>query len=196
MTTTRKLRELFKKQTGINWLNSQGEPDIDYVEWLEHRIGGHLILEEKQLSNCCKASLRLGNSPYEGKTNYYVCTKCNNACDVYSKGKEQKENVDEILINEINKIKVATPSEINLNHIPLNSDLSIAIIGNVCRIYASSQRSVIGREIEFAEWILNGDPAEGAHGAWVLLNRNFTKDFYTTSELYHLFLAQTVKPQE
>jgi hypothetical protein len=28
----------FEKETGIKWSNSQGEPDIDYVEWLEQRL--------------------------------------------------------------------------------------------------------------------------------------------------------------
>lgn len=30
-----KLKEKFFEETGINWENSQGEPDIDYVKWLE-----------------------------------------------------------------------------------------------------------------------------------------------------------------
>ncbi len=30
-----KLREQFEKETGTPWTNKQGEPDIDYVEWLE-----------------------------------------------------------------------------------------------------------------------------------------------------------------
>lgn len=32
------LRDSFKKRSGINWHNSQGEPDIDYVEFLEGRL--------------------------------------------------------------------------------------------------------------------------------------------------------------
>lgn len=35
------LRGQFKAETGISWINSQGEPDIDYVEWLEKRILQH-----------------------------------------------------------------------------------------------------------------------------------------------------------
>lgn len=32
------LKELYKKETGENWENSQGEPDIDYVAWLSYKI--------------------------------------------------------------------------------------------------------------------------------------------------------------
>ena len=32
------LRKQFKKEKGENWMNSQQEPDIDYVYWLEERI--------------------------------------------------------------------------------------------------------------------------------------------------------------
>jgi len=32
------LRKDFEKETGLNWINSQEEPDIDYVEWLENKI--------------------------------------------------------------------------------------------------------------------------------------------------------------
>jgi hypothetical protein len=32
------LREKFRKETGDNWENSQGEPDIDYVLWLESKL--------------------------------------------------------------------------------------------------------------------------------------------------------------
>jgi hypothetical protein len=33
-----KLKEQFEKQTGTHWENSQGEPDIDYVLWLENQL--------------------------------------------------------------------------------------------------------------------------------------------------------------
>lgn len=33
-----KLRDQFKGEEGINWMNSQDEPDIDYVEWLEGNL--------------------------------------------------------------------------------------------------------------------------------------------------------------
>jgi hypothetical protein len=32
------LREQFFKETGYTWENSQGEPDIDYVYWLENKV--------------------------------------------------------------------------------------------------------------------------------------------------------------
>lgn len=32
------LRERFKNETGIESTNSQGEPDVDYVDWLELKI--------------------------------------------------------------------------------------------------------------------------------------------------------------
>ena len=34
----KKLRETFKKQFGIEWTNEQGEPDLDYVMWLEANL--------------------------------------------------------------------------------------------------------------------------------------------------------------
>ena len=36
--TKKELRLLFEKETGTHWENSQCEPDIDYVEWLEKKI--------------------------------------------------------------------------------------------------------------------------------------------------------------
>jgi hypothetical protein len=32
------LRYQFFKETGYTWENSQGEPDIDYVYWLENKV--------------------------------------------------------------------------------------------------------------------------------------------------------------
>ena len=43
------LRNEFKALSGDNWINSQGEPDIDYVSWLEkkliknHGVSHHVI---------------------------------------------------------------------------------------------------------------------------------------------------------
>lgn len=34
----KKLQDEFKEQSGENWINSQDEPDIDYVHFLEMRI--------------------------------------------------------------------------------------------------------------------------------------------------------------
>ena len=33
-----KLRQQFKSETGEDWINPQGEPDLDYVMWLEGRL--------------------------------------------------------------------------------------------------------------------------------------------------------------
>lgn len=32
------LREQFKTETGENYINSQGEPDIEYMAWMEERL--------------------------------------------------------------------------------------------------------------------------------------------------------------
>jgi hypothetical protein len=34
----RELRKQFEDETGDHWTNSQGEPDIDYVSWLEQKL--------------------------------------------------------------------------------------------------------------------------------------------------------------
>ena len=34
----KELRTMFEKETGTHWENSQCEPDIEYVEWLESKI--------------------------------------------------------------------------------------------------------------------------------------------------------------
>lgn len=36
--TRDELRDNFHNEQGIKWENSQGEPDIDYVEWLEDKV--------------------------------------------------------------------------------------------------------------------------------------------------------------
>jgi hypothetical protein len=35
-----KLRDNFEKEMGEHWLNSQGEPELDYVLWLEKLVIG------------------------------------------------------------------------------------------------------------------------------------------------------------
>ena len=32
------LKKEFEEETGISWQNKQGEPDIDYVQWIENKI--------------------------------------------------------------------------------------------------------------------------------------------------------------
>ena len=50
----------------------------------------------KELSNCCKTEVKIGGDDKEG-THYYICTKCNKPCDLYS---EIKELSDVELIEE------------------------------------------------------------------------------------------------
>jgi len=50
-----------------------------------------------ELSNCCNAPIKVDGDDTEG-THYYVCTKCNNPCDVARP--EAKEGWEERLINE------------------------------------------------------------------------------------------------
>lgn len=38
------LKNKFEEETGVPWINSQGEPDIDYVTWLEKNLISHLPL--------------------------------------------------------------------------------------------------------------------------------------------------------
>jgi hypothetical protein len=38
METRTDLRVQFEELSGIRWENSQGEPDIEYVEWLEKEL--------------------------------------------------------------------------------------------------------------------------------------------------------------
>lgn len=37
-TTAENLRKQFYDETEINWMNSQDEPDIEYVWWLENKL--------------------------------------------------------------------------------------------------------------------------------------------------------------
>jgi hypothetical protein len=51
----KKLRNQFKEETGIDWMNSQGEPDIDYVQWLENKLSLKKCISacrEEEIS-CC-----------------------------------------------------------------------------------------------------------------------------------------------
>jgi len=33
-----KLRDKFETETGTHWVNTQGEPDVEYVDWLEKKV--------------------------------------------------------------------------------------------------------------------------------------------------------------
>jgi len=70
--------------------------------------------EIKELSNCCKSEVKIGGDDKEG-THYYICTKCNKPCDLYS---EIKELSDEELLESclnlyaiINNPTVSYPNE-------------------------------------------------------------------------------------
>jgi len=70
--------------------------------------------EIKELSNCCKSEVKIGGDDKEG-THYYICTKCNKPCDLYS---EIRELSDEELLESclnlyaiINNPTVSYPNE-------------------------------------------------------------------------------------
>jgi hypothetical protein len=44
--------------------------------------------EPKKISACCNAEVATANSGLAGETNYYICTKCHNDCDVIAEPKE------------------------------------------------------------------------------------------------------------
>ena len=59
------LRNEFKALSGDNWINSQGEPDIDYVSWLEKKLiknhgVSHHVSESKpfDIHNCINEILQ------------------------------------------------------------------------------------------------------------------------------------------
>ena len=51
-----------------------------------------------ELSKCCNAKVKIGG---EGLTHFYVCTKCNEACDYFNIDEREK------LIEELNDIRLA-----------------------------------------------------------------------------------------
>ncbi len=48
------LRKEFEKEMKISWVNKQGEPDFDYVEWLENKI----IITENYLKEYRKQEIK------------------------------------------------------------------------------------------------------------------------------------------
>ena len=42
----KKFRDQFEAETEIHWENEQGEPDIDYVEWLESQLENWIKIAE------------------------------------------------------------------------------------------------------------------------------------------------------
>lgn len=47
------LREQFKTENGIEWKNEQGEPDIEYVNWLERKIA-NIAKPRRYTRNICE----------------------------------------------------------------------------------------------------------------------------------------------
>lgn len=47
------LREKFEKEEFLHWENDDGEPDIDYVEWLEKLVEKTMYSTEKDKDPIC-----------------------------------------------------------------------------------------------------------------------------------------------
>jgi len=45
--TSEQLQEQFEKETDLHWLNEEGEPDLDYVIWLEVNLINELERNKK-----------------------------------------------------------------------------------------------------------------------------------------------------
>jgi hypothetical protein len=64
MSQFKELQEKFFIDTGICAINSQGEPDIDYVNWLESLVE-KLTASNKQSTKCtCWRCLGFEKDPY------------------------------------------------------------------------------------------------------------------------------------
>jgi hypothetical protein len=62
---SKKLRESFTKDMGIDWLNNQEEPEIDYVLWLEEKlINSSDLLQDYQFDS---------SSPYNSECECLSC---------------------------------------------------------------------------------------------------------------------------
>lgn len=57
------LRDMFYEETNMEWQNSQGEPDIYYIWWLEAKILANKNFIKSVVSGSC---LNCGN-PIDGK---------------------------------------------------------------------------------------------------------------------------------
>lgn len=66
------LRRKFKDEKGISWRNSHGEPDIDYVEWLEAKV---IAAQPDVIKSVCGKCNGIGQAKRE---DYFVgCVFCN-----------------------------------------------------------------------------------------------------------------------
>lgn len=74
------LREKFKTETGDNWENSQGEPDIDYVLWLESKLLAipAVVGRSEQLHLCPVCNEKAGKTYLLSKLPT-ICQKCDHA---------------------------------------------------------------------------------------------------------------------
>lgn len=63
------LREQFKTETGENYINSQGEPDIEYMAWIEER----LVKESDSLSCVSESACKHEAISYGA---IIICNKC------------------------------------------------------------------------------------------------------------------------
>lgn len=53
-------REQFNDETGLDWLNSQDEPDIDYVLWLENKLSAAPSYSEEQMIGVRRLAFEAG----------------------------------------------------------------------------------------------------------------------------------------
>lgn len=80
--TAQELQTLFHKEKGIESFNSQGEPDIDYVEWLQDKAK-HLseqLAHEKEEVERVKRELTEEDMHYNAMTR--VAKNAEKACDI------------------------------------------------------------------------------------------------------------------
>lgn len=71
----RDLRKQFEDETGDHWTNSQGEPGIDYVSWLEQKI-----VKESDSLPCVRDSADMAKQLY-----FELEVKAGMICKKYTK---------------------------------------------------------------------------------------------------------------
>ena len=69
------------------------------------------------------------------------------------------------------------------------------LLKQIDALYRKTEIDGSGREMEFAEWILEqGAETSDSNSSWILFGKKWPKDFYTTSDLFQIFLSQNPKP--